>query len=247
MTTNHRVYIRVLNERLIGFIKTGEKKLFHRDISGKITEIKLLCVLDFFVHESVRREGHGKALYDHMLINEQQIPENIGIDRPSPKFLGFMKKYFGLAHFIPQADNYVVFTKFFEKNKKPPKAKVLDVTVKGISDYEGPYSNHNINKGFSNAARNILNTRENFNLQNNISDRSQSQGIKYRNNMTGERLGFGRSSQVVKENHLRLRSVKKKENEFDYGIFGYRKGEQTRRRSRIGDFTMNKVYGCFYK
>ena len=170
----------MINDRLIGFIKTGEKKLFHRDLSGKILEIKLVCVLDFFVHESCRREGHGKALYDHMLINEQQTPENLGIDKPSHKFLSFMKKHFGLAHFIHQADHFVVFSKFFEKNKKPSKARVLDATLKKTKEDQAPYGSINIGKGFSNAARNILNTRENFSLKANVSDRSQSQGVKYR-------------------------------------------------------------------
>lgn len=33
----------------------GEKTLFHRDLLGNITEIKPVCVLDFYVHESVQR------------------------------------------------------------------------------------------------------------------------------------------------------------------------------------------------
>ena len=68
-----------------------------------------------------------------------------------------------------------------------------------------------------------------------------------RDTLTGERLGFGRTAQAPKENHLRLRSVKKKEDEFGYGVFGYRNSIQQRQRQVLGDFTMNKVYGCFYK
>jgi len=38
---------------VFGFLKIGVKTLFHRDYTGNIKEIKPLCVLDFYVHESV--------------------------------------------------------------------------------------------------------------------------------------------------------------------------------------------------
>ena len=38
---------------VIGLLKVGVKKLFIRNESGNIKEINPLCVLDFYVHESV--------------------------------------------------------------------------------------------------------------------------------------------------------------------------------------------------
>lgn len=39
----------------------GEKNLFFRDGNGVIKEIKPICVLDFYVHESVQRGGIGRV------------------------------------------------------------------------------------------------------------------------------------------------------------------------------------------
>ena len=38
---------------VIGLLKVGKRNLFIRNEFGAIKEIKPLCVLDFYVHESV--------------------------------------------------------------------------------------------------------------------------------------------------------------------------------------------------
>jgi hypothetical protein len=58
----------------LGFLKVGSKHLFHRDFYGQIKEIQPLCLLDFYVHESVQRVGIGKQLFESMLINEKLEP-----------------------------------------------------------------------------------------------------------------------------------------------------------------------------
>lgn len=50
--TGHRIYLKTEGGAVIGFIKVGEKNLFHRDLMGKTREIRPTCVLDFYVHES---------------------------------------------------------------------------------------------------------------------------------------------------------------------------------------------------
>ena len=56
------------NKKIVeGFLKIGYKKLFYRDMYGKILEMKPLCVLDFYVHESCQRTGIGKLLFEFML------------------------------------------------------------------------------------------------------------------------------------------------------------------------------------
>jgi alpha-tubulin N-acetyltransferase 1 len=56
----HTLFIRCEGNKCIGFIKVGDKKLFIRNRSGTIVEMKPICVLDFFVDASVQRGGHGK-------------------------------------------------------------------------------------------------------------------------------------------------------------------------------------------
>lgn len=53
--------------RVLGFIKVGEKKLFLYDERGKMHEVTATCVLDFYVHESCQRHGHGRTLFDAMV------------------------------------------------------------------------------------------------------------------------------------------------------------------------------------
>lgn len=52
-TSDNRLYIKAEGNRAIGIIKVGVKKLFIRNELGTIKEISPLCVLDFYVHESV--------------------------------------------------------------------------------------------------------------------------------------------------------------------------------------------------
>ncbi len=60
-TSNHRIFIKAKENSIIGFIKVGVKKLFVRDERNNYLEITPLCVLDFYVHESYQRSGHGKV------------------------------------------------------------------------------------------------------------------------------------------------------------------------------------------
>ena len=52
---------------LVGLLKIGRKKLYIFDKPGKHHELTPICVLDFYVHESMQRNGCGRILYEHML------------------------------------------------------------------------------------------------------------------------------------------------------------------------------------
>ncbi len=90
-----------------------------------LKEIAPLCVLDFYVVESKQRSGIGKQLFEYMLQviwikylftlskNERITPEKIAYDRPSEKLLGFLGKHYGLHSYTPQANNFVVFKRYF--------------------------------------------------------------------------------------------------------------------------------------
>uniref|UniRef100_A0A1I8HE23 Alpha-tubulin N-acetyltransferase n=1 Tax=Macrostomum lignano TaxID=282301 RepID=A0A1I8HE23_9PLAT len=106
--SDHRLYVlkdafaNNMQGAVVGILKMGRKKLFVYDMLGKQHEMEPLCVLDFYVHESRQRHGYGKVLFEYMLQQEQVEPVHLAIDRPSPKFAGFLKKHYGLKDCIPQ-------------------------------------------------------------------------------------------------------------------------------------------------
>jgi alpha-tubulin N-acetyltransferase 1 len=54
------LYIKIKGNVCVGILKVGVKKLFYRNLNGEILEVSPLSVLDFYVHESMQRGGHGK-------------------------------------------------------------------------------------------------------------------------------------------------------------------------------------------
>ena len=113
-TSDTRLYLRCEGNRTLALLKVGIRKLFIRNEMGSIKEISPLCVLDFYVHESVQRSGQGKQIFEKMLHSEDVKPEKLGYDRPSEKLLAFLAKHYGLKRYVPQNNNYVVYNQYFE-------------------------------------------------------------------------------------------------------------------------------------
>lgn len=111
--SEQRLYLKVRANMVEGMIKVGPRELFYRDRAGRCKEIAPLCVLDFFVHEKLQRQGLGKSLFCKMLIAEKTYPNKLAFDKPSPKLLKFLHKHFELSSYIPQNNNFVVFDEFF--------------------------------------------------------------------------------------------------------------------------------------
>lgn len=123
-----RVYLMVEDKRALGFIKVGSKRLFisppalhasrsnNSCVQDAFKEINPVCVLDFYVHESCQRTGLGKLLFDTMLEQEGVSAAQLAYDRPSPKFLPFLAKHFGLSRYQPQNNNFVVFDAYFGRS-----------------------------------------------------------------------------------------------------------------------------------
>lgn len=107
--------------KALGFIKVGKRKLFihHR---GQLKEIMPLCVLDFYVHESCQRMGVGSKLFRFMLSHYNVHPKKLAYDRPSPKLIAFLRKYYKLTEYEKQNNNYVVFQQYFSSSNKPDKS-----------------------------------------------------------------------------------------------------------------------------
>ena len=66
-----------------------------------MVNITPMCVLDFYVHESVQRRGIGLELMEAVLSSENIKASKMGYDRPSNKLLGFLRKHFGLSNYTP--------------------------------------------------------------------------------------------------------------------------------------------------
>ncbi|GAX81232.1 hypothetical protein CEUSTIGMA_g8664.t1 [Chlamydomonas eustigma] len=100
---------------VLGGIKMGKKKLFIRKPENAVLhELEPLCVLDFYVHESCQRQGVGRQLFEAVLAAERQCAAGLAYDRPSPKLLAFLKKHYGLADYVPQNNNFVIYNKYYD-------------------------------------------------------------------------------------------------------------------------------------
>lgn len=166
--TDQRLYIHRSDREINGMLKVGRKNLFIRDYAtGKMNEINPLCVLDFYVHESVQRGGIGKQLFEEMLRRERADPASFGYDRPSPKLIGFLRKHYGLVDFDPQPNNFVVFKAYFTKaatarvaqNRQPSSGRrapdlCSELSVSGCSGTDGKSGWQSANRGSSAGASN---------------------------------------------------------------------------------------------
>ena len=111
--SDNRVYLKVEGNKVIGLLRVGRKKLFIRDEAGGVKEIEPVCVLDFYVYQSCQRSGFGKQLFEFMLDDQRTEPHYLAYDKPTEKFLSFLSKHYGLKTFVPQVNNFVIFTNYF--------------------------------------------------------------------------------------------------------------------------------------
>ncbi|CAD6232893.1 GSCOCG00007035001-RA-CDS [Cotesia congregata] len=147
--TDHIVYLLVDsagNEGLgsvVGLLKTGSKNLFMFDEAGAYFQLQPRCILDFYVHESKQRMGFGKDLYEFMLVEERIRPVKLAIDRPSDKFLRFLRRHYDLEEVIPQNNKFVVFRGFFDTENQEVGSTRYSLPSRGSVDYS--YNNNNNN------------------------------------------------------------------------------------------------------
>ena len=151
----------------IGFIKVGYKHLFIYDEIGVPMEINPLCVLDFYTYETCQRKGFGKLMFTEMLQKEKIEPRKLGYDRPSPKFINFLNKYYGLKNYIPQNNNFVVFKDYFID--EPRKKDKYDIYNK--NNY---YNNNNYNSSYNNNYNSNHYTEKKIDNYNNYSNENKA-------------------------------------------------------------------------
>ncbi|XP_043287041.1 alpha-tubulin N-acetyltransferase-like [Venturia canescens] len=153
--TDHLVYLLVDSQgnnglgTVVGLLKTGSKNLFIFDENGLHYQLQPRCILDFYIHESRQRMGLGNVLYQHMLAEEKIKPVKLAIDRPSEKFLQFLRKHYGLDRVIPQNNKFVVFQGFFDDECQDAKSSRYGPGGMVDDDSQGN-NNNNHNSGMNN-------------------------------------------------------------------------------------------------
>jgi alpha-tubulin N-acetyltransferase 1 len=121
--TNQRLYLKVEKNSVQGLLKVGERTIFYRDFTGKCKELNPVCVLDFYVHESLQRMGIGNLLFMNMVRHERVLPNKLAYDRPSPKLLKFLAKHYDLASYVPQNNNFVIYDAFWKVRSAHPELR----------------------------------------------------------------------------------------------------------------------------
>ena len=118
------------------------------------------------MHESTQRRGIGKQLFDYMIKFEKKNPKELAYDRPSPKLISFLRKYFGLQGFIQQNNNFVVFDDFFSLILSNINTTFDNDTNRAIQRLTTPLFDQNL----SNDNYNRLNKNNNYsNVEKNLS------------------------------------------------------------------------------
>ena len=128
--SDQRIYLKLGSGKIEGMLKVGKKELFYRDRMGKCISMSPLCVLDFYVHDSIQRKGIGKLLFLKMLLSEDTIPNKLAYDRPSHKLLLFLKKHFTLSRYISQNNNFVIYDDYFEVTLAPLTSHSTDSLIR---------------------------------------------------------------------------------------------------------------------
>ena len=110
-----------------------------------------LCVLDFYVYEKCQRSGYGKIIFSEMIKSENIEPRKLGYDRPSIKFINFLKKYYNLVDYVTQNNNYIVFKDYFyDDNIQSNKNQFYQ----NNNDLSNIYYRGNLNQNYSNTMKN---------------------------------------------------------------------------------------------
>ena len=204
--SNHRIFIKAEQNRVLGFLKVGSKKLFLRDRNYNYHEVNTLCVLDFYVYETAQRRGIGKQLFDYMLKFEKKTPTELAYDRPSPKLLSFLKKYFGLSDFIQQNNNYVVFDEFFSLIPSSKNNVTYDNdTNRAIKNLTNLSNNQNFLEK-NNYENNNYRNENNYDNMNNMNNYRNENNYENMNNNPPNMPNMNNMNNINNDNNLRYNS-----------------------------------------
>ena len=154
ITTTNRFFpsdqcliIKADKNKVLGYIKVGPKKLFLRDRICNYHERKTLCVLDFYIYDTEQRTGLGKEIFDFMLNYKHIEPGELAYDRPTLRFLAFLKRNYCLENYITQENNFIIYDEFFQSERiKNNETQYDSDTHRVIENLTRPkYLNNSIN------------------------------------------------------------------------------------------------------
>ena len=111
---NHTILMFYRDNIAVAFLKFGQKSLYLYDPRGRIINLEVDCVLDFFCVTEERRKGIGMQLFQTMLSTLNLEPCKLAYDRPSPLLVSFMKKHFDLPAPEVQPNRYALFNGFWD-------------------------------------------------------------------------------------------------------------------------------------
>lgn len=206
LNKDHNIYVMAENNKIIGYIKIGYKKLFVYDTLNKINEINPLCLLDFYIYESCQRGGYGKQLFDEMLKDKNILPHMIAYDKPSKKLLNFLRKHYGLERYVNQNNNFVVYNEYFNKSNSDVNAKTTKDVInsnnfkKKLNKYD---KRNNFNNNKENDKNIIYNKYDNYDIDD-ISNKLMS--IKISNNVT-KSSNYIHNNNVLNNNKNNLNNI----------------------------------------
>lgn len=60
--------------------------------------------------------GFGKEIFEFFMDDQRVMPHTLGYDKPTSLFLSFLSKHYGLNYFVPQTNNFVVYTNYFSND-----------------------------------------------------------------------------------------------------------------------------------
>ncbi|CAD5218121.1 unnamed protein product [Bursaphelenchus okinawaensis] len=99
---------------ILGYLKLCKKHLFLFDKQMEVYEGDLHVIMDMYIHTAKQRQGHGKALFQHVLSSESLETHLVALDNPTAALLSFCLKAFGMERPVWQNTNIVVFQKLFD-------------------------------------------------------------------------------------------------------------------------------------
>ena len=258
-TSNHRIVFKAEKDKVLGFIKVGVKKLYIRDRDFNYHEVSPLCVLDFYVYESVQRNGIGKQLFDYMINFEKKNPKEIAYDKPSDKFLNFLNKYFNLGNFIQQNNNFVVFDDFFNyinnnltyDNSTNRAIRLIPQNYNLVSNNNNYQQyDYNLSKSQNINNPNLINAGQNL-IYNNSFDNKVINKEVYKNPISGFQQYYFTGGDTITYDNIYskrkinlindyLTSVKKDENQYLKEQFGNQENSIANSNGRLNQL-MNKI------
>ncbi len=130
-----------------------------------------------------------------MINFEKKNPKEIAYDKPNDKLLNFLQKYFNLANFIQQNNNYIVFDEFFNyiannltyDNSTNRAIRAIpnndnNINISNNNNYQ--QSNFNLSKSQNFNNPNLVNVGQNL-IYNNSFDNKVINKEVYKNPVTG--------------------------------------------------------------